>query len=648
MNISQMMRGLLGDAVSGETRAMELKVGQVVRGVVMKLLDNNEAIVQINGVTIRAKLEMPLQAGQSAYLQVQPESRGSMVVLKGVDPGALGLADGALRDLVKLLGLPDGRWAEELVKGLRSEGIPFDRETGRAFRQAVTVMPGGMQHEQWIEAAAAAFKRGLPMTAGSIAAMHQLMFGQQLHTLLDTMRGQLLGLSQQQAQGTLQAALPAAGAETGQAAVTRLLTLLEGGEQLLRALGSSAAPGEGSVAAKGQGAALQMQPPGGGMREAAVQAPAAALNAMMADEGGGLSSSKPNPSGNWLGSMMKWLGVDHEHLLAKSVAMDQAGASSPRTADGAAAGSAARAGIAGAENQMSAGNGQVTRQEGANGGAAEAQQAGTRAQAAAGAASAASSASAGTIAAQAAGAEAPSQEAGGRPAPAQTPGSAPMQHAVAGERPLTEAVPQPAAGGAATSGMAAQEAQVPDTMKSALLQLIHATDIPATVKETAQQLLNQITGQQLLMTPERNSSVLSHVTMFIPIHDGDGRETASVHIQTRRGRRGELDADNCRLLFDLSMRTLGNMLVDVHVMDKIVSLNIWNDHPYMEGMLEEFRDDMGERIGAAGYQLLSLRTTPLPKEGDIAAEAPAKKKLQQPPDLAQFTSTRYRGVDLKV
>ncbi|MFD0959462.1 hypothetical protein [Paenibacillus chungangensis] len=639
MNISQMMRGLLGDAVSGETRAMELKVGQVVRGVVMKLLDNNEAIVQINGVTIRAKLEMPLQAGQSAYLQVQPESRGSMVVLRGIDPAALGLADDTLRDLVKLLGLPEAKWAEELVRSLRSEGIPFDRETGRAFRQAVAVMPEGMRQEPWIEAAAAAFKRGLPMTAGSISAMHQLMFGQQLHTLLDTMRGQLFELSHQQAP---QVASQAGEAVTGQAAVTRLLSILEGGEQLLRTLGGPAAYGEGAAVGKGQAYPSLLPPEVGGLRESTVQA-GPATSAMPFNDEGSLPSSRPNASANWLGNLMKWLGVDHEHILARAVATEPTASASSRTADGFAAEATLPARAAGADGRSIGGNSLAAGHAGANGETAVS--AAARAQA--GLASTGSSSPAGAMASQSTNTDDAVQPQDGSNK-LQMPGGTVTQPAVGSERSLPEALPQPAAGGTATPGMGMQSSHMQDSLKSALLQLVHAAEIPAAVKETAQQLLNQITGQQLLMTPERNSSVLSHVTMFIPIHNEDGGETASVHIQTRRGRRGELDADNCRLLFDLSMRTLGNMLVDVHVMDKIVSLNIWNDHPCMQGMLEEFRVDIGERIGAAGYQLLSLRTTPLPKEGDITGEPQASNKHQQPPDLARFTSTPYRGVDFKV
>ena len=46
-----------------------------------------------------------------------------------------------------------------------------------------------------------------------------------------------------------------------------------------------------------------------------------------------------------------------------------------------------------------------------------------------------------------------------------------------------------------------------ESLKSALLALAASDDVPPALKETAQQLVQQITGQQLLLTPERNSRI---------------------------------------------------------------------------------------------------------------------------------------------
>ena len=76
-----------------------------------------------------------------------------------------------------------------------------------------------------------------------------------------------------------------------------------------------------------------------------------------------------------------------------------------------------------------------------------------------------------------------------------------------------------------------------ETLKGILLQLLQSDELPPTIKESIQQLTAQLTGQQLLLTSDRNS-MFTHVTMFIPFRNEQGEETASVHIQSRKGKRG--------------------------------------------------------------------------------------------------------------
>lgn len=699
MNISQMMRGLLGDAVSGETRAMELKVGQVVRGVVVQTFENNEAMIQINGVQVRAKLEMPLSAGQTAMLQVQPESNGSLVLLKAVDLSASGLLDDTFRDYAKMLGLPDQRWSLDIVKDLRREGFPFNRATAQAFQTALAAMPRGADMEQWMTAAAAAFKRGLPMTATTIASMGQVMFGRASHELLDSLQQQLgsfvKGFGAAETGGTAGAA---------QQAGARVLALLMQGDALLRgglAEYSSASSG-GTGAAQSQGqqaaagalasipgqsapqngaqsvpqnvpqpalqnapqAAAATQPAAHGAAQGASQAAAGGTSGPLAGQAaaGGASgplagqaassqAAAPATGANWLGGMMKWLGVDHELQLAKAATAVESGGQ-PGTVQTPKL-SAAETGLLRPQTGTIGGGtqgavaGQTLVAAGAEGEAAaaagvraDAAATGPRSDAAAIAARSAEPAAADGVRAQAAAAQPSSLHAAAQ-------GAQPHLSADGASR----GDQSPTASQPAQHAAAAPSSAVPtETLKNALLTLMQSSDTPPAIKETAQQLIHQITGQQLLLTPERNSSVFTHVTMFIPLKDADGGTTASVHIQTRRGKRGELDADNCRLLFNLSMASLGDTLVDVNVTDKIVSLNIWNDHPAIAELVEGSRNEIAERLQGTGYQLLSLRTTPLPTPD--GSETPAittkDKKGQTPPDLAQFASTRYKGVDYRI
>ncbi|RAP76277.1 flagellar hook-length control protein FliK [Paenibacillus montanisoli] len=639
LSIGQLMKGLLGDVQPVDSKALELKVGQIVRGVLMKMLSDQEAVIQINGMQVQAKLEAPLQPGQSTLLQVQPHSLDGTLVLKMVDQQAAALPEASVKDWLKAAGLPEQKWSAELVRDLRRDGGALTRETASQFKQAFAAMPAGSDARSWSGAAALAFKRGLPMTSATIGALAQTLSGAPAHELLAALER---GLAAWSGASAGDAADESAQPRTaGQAAAAKLQTLLAEGAALMRAAqggaeaqppafaagargaaaepasagaagiaaapadaprsaaAGTAAPGAGGAAAAGAQpaarAASQPQAPAAAIAPAGTAAPApeAAATSGASAQGAGTAAQGQGPqaaansSSNWVGQMMKWLGVDHERLLAASAANEQLKAGklleTPRQSP------------TEAEARTLHGKGrQQTDQsmEMAKGTAMDS-----------------------------------AIETILRDRMQIQPGSASLPAA-----PIEDNAADPAKHAA-------------DTLKSALMTLASAEDVPKPLRDAAQQLVSHITGQQLLLTPERTSSLFSHVTMFIPLQGENGSQTASVHIQTRRGRKGELDANNCRLLFDLRMNSLGETVVDVQVVDKIVNLNLWNDHPLSATIIESSRTELAEALRNAGYQLLSLKATPMPDRviqrlNEAEAKAPGSSRTE-------WSTKPYKGVDYR-
>lgn len=178
-----------------------------------------------------------------------------------------------------------------------------------------------------------------------------------------------------------------------------------------------------------------------------------------------------------------------------------------------------------------------------------------------------------------------------------------------------------------------------DTLKGLLLQLASSDGAPAALKDAAGQAVQFLTGQQLLLTTDR-SATFAQMHWFIPITGPDGEETASVQIQSRRGQRGELDASNCRLWFDLDMKSLGPTLVDVHVVNNIVSLRVLNDREGMGPLLENGREEIHRALDKLGYQLLTFKAEPWP----VGQEPGAERKTT----ASDYSPERYKGVDMRV
>ncbi|WP_309121305.1 hypothetical protein [Paenibacillus sp.] len=585
MDVGRLMRAALGEASPAEPKTLELKPGQVVRGIVLQLFAENEALLHMSGTTIRAKLETPIPVGQATLFQVQPDSGSLAVLLKPLSASTVDIATESFAGVLKSFGMKDTPLNRAVVRVLHEEGVPMSRATNGAVASAIEALApsGDAETDALLRAAATAAKRGLPPTAETVRALHTAMTGPsptELHRALETSARDALA-----APGTSAAAKQAA---------TRLLEVLQRADALLgetlrpraaadagaaRAPAAGAAPSSAPGAAAAPGAPASAagpqapQPQAPGPASAASGAPASALPA----SGAPASAPPPaEPERPPLLSFLKLLGVDAEREWLKLAA------SLPQSRQ--------------------------------------------------------------------------AQEAAPPPLPKDTPegGEAPKPSPLAERplRPLDGPLPQTAtpaaahaADGTATPSSAADKAPV-ETLKSLLSQIAADADVPPALKEAAQTALQSVTGQQLLMAQDK-SAPFAHVTMFVPLkgRDGAGDGNASVQIHTRRGKKGELDADNCRLWFQLSLASLGETWVDVTVTNKIVGLHVWNDHPAAQALMETQKSGMEEALRGIGYQLLTFKHSTKPKEsGDDPSQAPGGQRNVS----AAYAPPKYKGVDLRV
>ncbi|WP_339249058.1 hypothetical protein [Paenibacillus sp. FSL P2-0136] len=750
MNIGSLVRGLLGDSKAGEAKSVELKEGQVVRGVVLSVSDSGkEAVVQIQGTPVRAELETPLAAGQTLNLQVGAPGEGGLPVLKPVSLGeAAMVSPQSMGEALESLGLANSKAGREIVQAMQAGGLAFTKETAAKLDAVMNAKPPGVPASEWLEAAVISVKRGLPVTAETVKGLQQAVFGPKLHDLLAKLETALNVWVQQggdgdgsgQAAGNSRPAggLLAGGANAGLAGNTPAAGALPGGaagvttqagvtanKGTSQAAGSSngqaalvptgdAEPAgsgnavgarEGSGNTAGSGAVAGTRGEGAGNAAGAREGAGAvagtrgegAGNAVGAREGAGaVAGTRGEGAGNAAGvregaGAVVGMGTRGEGAGSVAGARDGAGnmagaregagiAAGARESAGNVAGAREGAGsVAGAREgagnagvRESAGNAAAVR-EGAGNAAGARESAGNAAGARESAGNTAGVREGAGVAAQAQSAAGPallaklqgvlSELRGTLPQLAEAP---PASGAAGGSAAPAAAQPQgePAAtqgtdpwvgrilkllgaeheqqilrgGGAHTAQAASGGAEdSAGTLKGVLLQVLGSSEAPPAVKEAAGQLVQQLTGQQLLLNTDRTAP-FAQVTMFLPLHGPDGRETASVQIQSRRGSKGELDAANCRLWFDLDMKQLGQTMVDVQVVDRIVSLKLHNDEPWVLELLEGRREEMKAAVEGIGYQLSSLRTEALPERSVAAAAV-------KPSDYAP---QEYKGVDYRI
>ncbi|KOS01634.1 MULTISPECIES: DNA ligase [Paenibacillus] len=705
MNIGTVFRGLLGDVKAGEAKKLDMQPGQVVRGVVLKVSeDGGEAVLQIQGSQVRAKLETPLQPGQTTTFQVQPASPSGMTVLKPLnDVANTPQQTVALTDVLESVGLPDTAQNRELIQAMQKNGVPLTSENAASLREAMAKQSGNVQLGTFVQAAAVAFQRGLPLTAESINGLRQAMFGPPLNDLLSSLEQELETVLKQQGQGI--STERSVGESTAIKSADRM----------------SASPTGASsgVVVDGQEG------------QAPILSKDASTVAKQAEAGqttGGKELLKGTQAANLAAAVSEAsaLATDSDTATGATSAAKGTAPGEAEAVNGRGATVASEASVNAPESGADALNGPRTRVEQSQ--SQQATAASTQLKDADGAPAAATAEPAGAkTALNAATADRPTAQQAGAPVPQSTAGNTaapevPLQRlrtllqelraavppalsTAVPEQPATE-VAQPMAGAlraadATASQPAASSPQLTptedpwvgrvlkllgaeheqqvhrattqvaqgaaarmeppegmpqllpglaaasgdtvsadaDTVKGALLQLMSSDDLPPALKEAAQQVVQHLTGQQLLLNTDRTAP-FAQVHMFIPFVGPDGRETATIQIQSRRGKRGELDASNCRLWFDLDMKGLGPTLVDVQVVDRIVSVKLHNDHEWAASLLTSGRESIHTALESLGYQLLSLRTEPMPirTEKNSLASSEVQSYVPQP----------YKGVDLKI
>lgn len=680
MNIGPLLRSMLGDARPGEPRTLELKAGQVVRGTVLSVSEGGqEAVIQVQGVKLHATLETPLQQGQTTLLQVQPQVQDGQMVLKPINqPVTSGLSSSSLAGLLSEFGLENTAANRDLIQSMQASGIPLTKENVTQLLSLTALKPSSVPLSEWVQAAGIALNRGLPLTGETVGSLHQAIFGPPLHVLLSNLEEQLaafvgggrlnvLGQTGGQANGAQVPMAPGAemqNAGTGQLAANAVVpnTATPGAS----AGGSAAATVAAQGAAQGSGVA--------GANEGVLN-PASTMSQTAMDGGGKAvpfsASSLPMADGS-LASTVQGTGTQTTDALlsklqslltqlratiaqdavalpgrgqggAEQTAAERAVGLAAGTSTGASAAAAATAGeapagaspLAAPPTAVEPWVGRVLKLLGA-----EHEQQLLRA--AVGAQQEPAPATGESPRGAAGGAVAPGGAGGSGPMAAPQEGSA-LPHSGAGG-----AVPGAQAAGAA-AGLAQPEAlaahkssslMVSDTLKGLLMQVMSQDDVPAPLLDTARQLASQLTGQQLLLTTDRTAP-FAQVTLFLPFIGPDGEQTASVHIESRRGRKGFLDADNCRLWFDLQMKALGQIMVDVQVADKKVLLKIYSENELAGTFLESRQDEVRAALDSAGYRLLALNAERLIK----ADEEDGANDLTM---SQAYAPSSYRGVDYRV
>jgi hypothetical protein len=178
------------------------------------------------------------------------------------------------------------------------------------------------------------------------------------------------------------------------------------------------------------------------------------------------------------------------------------------------------------------------------------------------------------------------------------------------------------------------KAQVSETLKSLVLRLLNENPPPA-VKEAAELLLNKLTGFQLL---SQEAGPIQQLVVQIPYMLGGSTNDITMQWSGKKTKDGKIDADFCRVLFYLKLEHLNDVIVDMQVQNRVMSVQVFNEDPALRKMAEQLTPVLKVKLAEIDYHLSSVHF-----------HVPGQSHARNQRSLADlYGQKEYSGVDIKI
>ncbi|TKC18643.1 hypothetical protein [Robertmurraya kyonggiensis] len=180
-----------------------------------------------------------------------------------------------------------------------------------------------------------------------------------------------------------------------------------------------------------------------------------------------------------------------------------------------------------------------------------------------------------------------------------------------------------------------QELPKQDALKAMLLQVI-GDDVQPSVKEAAEQLLNKITGIQLL---SQDSGLVQQYVMQIPLTFWNKTTELTVQWNGRKKENGQIDPNYCRVLFYLDLEHMHEVIVDMQIQNKIMNISIINDVKDIKFISQPFIENLKDNLEKQGFKLSDIHF--------LSTNEQREKQQKKIPNQI-YQSSSYSGVDIKI
>ncbi|MFV8827132.1 hypothetical protein [Alkalihalobacterium sp. APHAB7] len=175
-----------------------------------------------------------------------------------------------------------------------------------------------------------------------------------------------------------------------------------------------------------------------------------------------------------------------------------------------------------------------------------------------------------------------------------------------------------------------------ERLKGLLLQL-NQIHLPKTMKDKVESVIYRITGQQLIAQEQQGP--IQQTALQVPLQLGEWLTELTVQWEGKRKADGKIDPDHCRILFYLNLAQLRETVVDVQIQKKIISVQVFNEHERPVMLLNVLQPLLKKQLSKMEYTLSSVNWIQF-TEQQFKKDTSAHK--------AYTHRNGYEGVDVRV
>jgi len=165
-----------------------------------------------------------------------------------------------------------------------------------------------------------------------------------------------------------------------------------------------------------------------------------------------------------------------------------------------------------------------------------------------------------------------------------------------------------------------------------LNEMRHASDLPAPVKQEADQIFHRLNGQLFL---QNDQPAQSQLFLSYPLFSKNGVQDLTVFLKGQKKDDGKIDPSQCRLMFYLQLEALEETVIDCLIQQNVMTVTIETGFD-LEPLIEPLVPALKENLKELGYSLSGVT-------------AKKRENMKLAPFLdARFEQITESAVDVKI